>query len=162
VSWLTRLRAEEAGHDLTGREVDELIGPLVFNSDVYGHLLFPVGFRTNYCSVPRWPIAYWMVGGKARKPSAGHDFPYTTHCLLQVEFDAESGAYTPPKRLPIDRRQADDLFLEMLLKEPLVGEGLALTMHKAVRWFGQSSWEDDTNILQRPEIMRLAYAHQAP
>jgi hypothetical protein len=155
VTWRTKLRVEEAGHDLSGRDVDELIHPLVFKSGTYGDVLIPPGFRTNYCSVPRWPIVYWMVGGKARKPSAGHDFPYTTHGLLLTTFDEATGTYSAPTRLPINREQADDLFLEMLLHDPLVEEGLALSMHKAVRWFGQSSWDDDTNILQPAEIREL-------
>lgn len=155
VTWKTRLRVEEAGHDRTGRDVDELLDPLIFQSSTYGDILIPRGFRTNYCSVPRWPVVYWLVGGKARKPSAGHDFPYTTHGLLITRYDDESGQYTEPRRLPIDRQQADDLFLEMLLNEPLIEDGLARSMHQAVRWFGQSSWEDDTNILQNSEIRSL-------
>jgi hypothetical protein len=155
VTWLTRLRVEEAGHDLSGRDVDELIEPLVFRSEKYGDLIFPAGFRTNYASIPRWPVVYWLAGGKARKPSAGHDLAYTTHCLLLTKYDPTTGEYTPPKRLPIDRQQADDLFLEMLLEEPLIEDGLAQSMHRAVRWFGNGSWEDTTNILQPPEIRSL-------
>jgi hypothetical protein len=152
VTWLTRLCAEEAGHDRSGRDVDELICPLVFRSEKYGDVLLPVGFRTNYNSCPRVPFFYMWAGGKARKPSALHDFPYTAHALLITEFDTASGNYTPPVRRPIDRQEADDLFLEALADEPFIGETLAAAMHKAVRWFGQSSWDDDTNILQLPEI----------
>lgn len=153
--WLTRLRVEEAGHDLSGRDVDELIAPLVWRSDVYGDILIPPRFRTNYCSVPRWPVLYWMFGGKARKPSVGHDFPYTVHGVLKINYDVSTGEHTVPVFQAISREEADDLFLEMLSKEPLISEGEAHTMHKAVRWFGESSWRDDTNILQLPEIQAL-------
>ena len=155
MTWLTRLVAEEAGHDRSGRSVWELHNPLIYRSEKYGDLLMPTGFRTNYVSVPRWPVIFWLAGDKAHKPAAGHDLPYTIHALLQVEYDVQTGAYTWPKRLPIDRQQADDLFLEMLLEEPLLGEGMATAMYNAVRWFGQSSWEDDTNILQPAEIRAL-------
>lgn len=155
MTWLTKLKVEEAGHDLSGRDVDELIAPLVFRSEVYGDILLPVGFRTNYNSVPRWPIVYWLVGGKARKPSALHDFPYTAHALLLTDYDEETDEYTPPRRVPIDRRQADDLFMEALGHEALIEETLAGAMHRAVRLCGQSSWDDTTNVLQPEEISAL-------
>jgi hypothetical protein len=155
VTWLTRLRVEEAGHDRSMRSVWELTDPLVFRSEVWGDLLFPPRFRTNYASVPRVPLVFLLAGDKAHKEAAGHDFPYTVHGLLKVNYDVETGEHTVPIFVPIDRKAADDLFLEMLLLNPHIGEGLAHTMHKAVRWFGQSSWEDETNILQPEEIRAM-------
>lgn len=152
MSWLTRLRAEEAGHDRDGRDVDELIDPLVFRSQKFGDVLLPIGFRTNYNSCPRVPFFYMWVGGKARKPSALHDFPYTTHALLITQYDTATGLYKPPKRRPVDRREADDLFLEALGHEALLSDTEQAAMYKGVRWFGESSWKDNTNILQLPEI----------
>lgn len=155
MSWLTRQQIEEAGHDLTGRAVWEYLSPLIFRSEKYGDLLIPGGFRSNFVSVPRWPFIFLLAGDRAHKPASLHDLGYTLHALLQVKYDAETNTHTPPVRLPVSREQVDDLFLEALEKEPLISEGLAGTMHKAVRWFGQGSWEDDTNILQRPEVRAL-------
>jgi hypothetical protein len=155
VTWLTRLRTEEAGYDRSGRDVDELLAPLIFRSQKFGDVLVPPGFRTNYNSCPRVPLFYLWVGERARKPSALHDFPYTTHALLVTEFDVATGLYTSPRRRPVDRREADDLFLEALEYEPLLGDAEELAMYKGVRWFGQSSWDDDTNIVQLPLIQRL-------
>lgn len=135
MTWLTKLRVEEAGHDLSGRAVWELEYPLVFQSERFGRIIVPSGFRTNYASVPRLPVVFWLAGERAYKEAALHDWQYTVHAM--------------------SREDADALFLEALLLNPLIAPGLAHTMHKAVRWFGQSSWDDTTNILQLPEIMAL-------
>jgi hypothetical protein len=135
VTWLTRLRVEEAGHDRSGRAVWELLEPLVFKSERFGHITVPPTFRTNYASVPRAPFVFWLAGDRGHKEAAAHDWLYTTHTLT--------------------REDADALFLEALLLNPLIGEGLAHTMHKAVRWFGASSWADETNILQPDEIRKM-------
>jgi hypothetical protein len=132
VTWRTLLLVEEAGHDASGRAVWELQRPLWFESDQYGDIVVPVTFRTNYASVPRAPFVFWLAGERSYKEAALHDWLYTVHSLT--------------------REQADDVFLEALLLNPLIPAGLAHTMHRGVRWFGQSSWEDTTNILQPPEI----------
>lgn len=132
MTWLTRLRVEEAGHDKSGRAVWELLEPLCFESERFGIVTVPPVFRTNYASVPRLPLVFLLAGDKSHKEAALHDWIYTTHA--------------------ISREDADALFLEALLLNPKIGEGLAHTMHKAVRWFGGSSWRDETNILQAEEI----------
>jgi hypothetical protein len=132
MTWLTKLLVEEAGHDLSKRAVWELQRPLWYRSAEFGSIVVPPGFRTNYASVPRLPVVFWLAGERVHKEAALHDWLYTTH--------------------ETTREVADDVFLEALLLNPLVPEGLAQSMHRAVRWFGQGSWEDTTNILQLPEI----------
>jgi hypothetical protein len=131
MTWLTRLRVEEAGHDASGRAVWELIDPLWFRSS-FGDVLVPAGFRTNYASVPRAPFVFWLAGDRSHKEAALHDWLYTVHTM--------------------PREDADAVFLEALLLNPLIPEGLAQSMHTAVRWFGKGSWIDTTNVLQLPEI----------
>lgn len=135
VTWLTRLRVEEAGHDLSGRAVWELLEPLAYRSRRFGDIVVPAGFRTNFVSVPRRPVIFMLAGDRAHKEATLHDWPYTVHNMR--------------------REDADALFLEVLLADPLISGGLANTMYTAVRWFGQSSWDDDSNILQLPEIRQL-------
>lgn len=135
MGWITKLRVEEAGHDLSGRAVWELLEPLVFESSVHGLVTVPPTFRTNYASVPRLPLVFWVAGERVHKEAALHDYFYTVHSMT--------------------RQEADDLFLEALLLNPLIPAGLARSMHKAVCWFGQGSWNDDTNILQPEEIRRM-------
>lgn len=35
------------------------------------------GFITNYSSVPRMPVAYWLFGGVGKKPAVIHDKLYS-------------------------------------------------------------------------------------
>lgn len=135
MTWLTRIRVEDDGFDKSGREVWRLIGPLAFRSARFGTVVVPPDFRTNYASVPRIPLVFLMAGGRASKEAALHDCEYTL------------------RRMP--REDADDLFLEALLLNPSIPTGLAHSMHKAVRWFGNGSWEDETNIVQPAEIRAL-------
>lgn len=155
MTWLTRQQVEEAGFDRSKRAVWQYLSPLVFRSEKYGDVLIPPKFRTNYCSTPRLPFIFAVAGDKAHKPASLHDLTYTIHAILKVRWDEERQAWSQPERLAIDRQQADDLFLEALEKEPFIGDTLAAAMHKGVRWFGKSSWEDDTNILQPQEIKAL-------
>lgn len=138
--WRTRLRVEEAGHDSSHRAVWELLEPLVFESRALSAagattIVVPPVFRTNYASVPRLPLVFLMAGDRAHKEAALHDWLYTVHTY--------------------ERELADAVFLEALLLNPLIPPGLAHTMHKAVRWFGASSWESTTTILQDPAIAAM-------
>lgn len=130
--WKGRLLVEEAGHDLSGRAVWELVGPLT-----WGRFTIPIGFRTNFVSAPRAPFVFWIAGDRAHKEAALHDLFYTTH--------------------QIERKEADEILYETLLYNPLISRRLARAMYLGVRWFGQSSWEDETNILQLPKIQALRY-----
>lgn len=137
-NWITKLRVEDAGHDLSGRAVWELLEPLWYRSDRFGSIIVPPGFRTNYASVPRLPLVFLLAGDRSHKEAALHDWLYTVHS--------------------VSREQADAVFLEALLLNPLISPGLARTMHTAVRWFGGGSWEDSSNVLQLPEIRELVQA----
>lgn len=54
-----------------------LISDLVYRSDVLGYdLIVPLGFTTDFASVPRLPGAYWLAGGKATKAAVVHDYLY--------------------------------------------------------------------------------------
>lgn len=135
--WRTKLRVERAGHDASGRAVWELLEPLVFESRVLSAagpvtIVVPPVFRTNYASVPRLPLVFLLAGDRSYEEAALHDWLYTAHT--------------------VEREQADAVFLEALLLNPLISPGLARTMHKGVRWFGASSWSDTTNVLQDASI----------
>lgn len=82
----------------------------------------PVGFRTDFCSVPRIPFAYDMLGNRAHRSGTIHDRLYTTH------------------ELP--REMADKVLKEMLLLDG-VGEFEAAQFYWAVRAGGGSHWGPD-------------------
>lgn len=57
----------------------ELLRPLVYDCDLTGKTYrVPKGFKTDYCSVPRLPFAYWLFGGVADEAGCLHDYFYRT------------------------------------------------------------------------------------
>lgn len=70
-----------------------LTSELAFSSAVLDRLIIvPIGFVTDFASVPRLPFAYLLFGGVADEAAVVHDFLYST------------GACS--------RKQADDVFAE--------------------------------------------------
>lgn len=85
----------------------------------------PVGFETDFASVPRifWSIFPPQGAGKKQdycKPSVLHDFLYDTTCAI-----------------PMSRKEADDIFFEAMsaLK---VNKACKYILYYSVRWFGKS------------------------
>jgi hypothetical protein len=73
-----------------------LAHPLEFESVALGRTItVPAGFETDFASVPRLPLAYWLFGGVADEAAVIHDYAY-------------SGA------LRVTRKQADELFSEAM------------------------------------------------
>ena len=50
--------------------------PLKYQSDILGYIEVPMGFQTDFASVPRIPIAYELFGDKAHRESVLHDYLY--------------------------------------------------------------------------------------
>lgn len=84
--------------DLVVKDVDddfwELTAELIYDSDIVGKITVPAGFNTDFASVPRVPLAYWLVGGTADKAAVIHDYLY--------------------QMLSCTRKQADDVLLEAM------------------------------------------------
>jgi len=54
-----------------------LVEPLVYFSALLGLLVtVPAGFVTDYASVPRAPLTYWLFGGIGDEAAVVHDFLY--------------------------------------------------------------------------------------
>ena len=66
----------------------ELQQPFGYQSDLTG-LTFtvPVGFRTDFCSVPRVPGVYDILGDRARMSGTVHDYLYSTQELTRELAD---------------------------------------------------------------------------
>lgn len=65
-----------------------LQAPLVYESDVAGRTFCaPEGFITNFASVPRVPVAYWLAGDTARSAAVIHDYLYSTGCVSREMAD---------------------------------------------------------------------------
>jgi hypothetical protein len=64
-------------------QVDEthwrLLRSFTYDSAVVGaRIVVPNGFVTDFASVPRVPVAYWLFGGEANAAAVIHDYLYTT------------------------------------------------------------------------------------
>ncbi len=53
-----------------------------------GLVTVPIGFKTDFASVPRLPLVYWLVGGRARYASCVHDFLYNKSGVSRKDADA--------------------------------------------------------------------------
>ena len=103
-----------------------LLAPFGYQSNVAGKTFtVPVGFKTDFCSVPRVPIAYDMLGNRARKAGTVHDWLYSSH--------------------EVERQMADEVLREMLILEG-VGHLEAMQFYLAVRAFGGSHWGPDPSL----------------
>lgn len=64
-----------------------LLGDLVYQSDILGEIVVPLGFVTDFASVPRLPGAYWIAGGKATKEAVVHDYLYRNRIGTRAQAD---------------------------------------------------------------------------
>lgn len=66
-----------------------LLRDLVYESDVLKDTIcVPIGFQTDFASVPRLPGAYLVAGGKATKEAVIHDYLYATGLCSRKDADA--------------------------------------------------------------------------
>ena len=81
--FLTPIRAEK----LTGKRW-KLTDRLVYYSALLdATICAPAGFVTDFASVPRLPIAYWLFGGKADSPAGIHDLLYRWPFVSRIMAD---------------------------------------------------------------------------
>lgn len=98
---------------LEGRWEDDderfvILKDLVYQSDLLGATIrVPAGFVTDFASVPRVPVAYWLFGDRAHHESVVHDFLYQTH-------EVKTTVSGVPGRFEVTRGTADKVFLEAM------------------------------------------------
>lgn len=95
---------------------------LVYKSDFrLAPIVVPKGFETDFASVPRLPLAFWLTGDTAHQAAVVHDFLYV------------KGTGT--------KEEADSIFLEAMkvIGVPLWRRQL---MYAAVRLFGRGNFEE--------------------
>lgn len=71
-----------------GRGTWQLIAPLAFLSALWGLLTVPAGFVTDFASVPRLPLVFFLLGGIAHRAAVLHDWLYTNHLFSRAQSDA--------------------------------------------------------------------------
>ena len=65
------------GDAAQGRGTWIVKSPLVYHSDVAGTVTVPVGFVTDFASVPRLPVVFMFLGDIASEAAVVHDWLYT-------------------------------------------------------------------------------------
>lgn len=89
-AFLTALEVELVS-DATnsGRGTWRLTAPLAYQSDVAKQTFtVPVGFETDFASVPRTPVAFLLTADSAHEASAVHDWLYSGHAVARDVADA--------------------------------------------------------------------------
>lgn len=69
--FLTALCCKQIEDDLW-----ELTSPLTFDAGYHGIFTVPTGFRTDFASVPRVPLAWLYCGGQGEAAAVVHDYLY--------------------------------------------------------------------------------------
>lgn len=113
---ITPLRAEKIG-EKEGRAVWRLLDPFIWKD-----IVVPMGFETDFASVPRLPLAYLTCGDVAHEAATVHDYLYCKDAVPNVT-----------------RKEADDTFLAIMEE---LGESWwrRQVMHKMVRMFAGGSF----------------------
>lgn len=81
------------GDRLQVEEIDDshwkLVKEFVYDSEVaHARISVPPGFVTDFASVPRVPVAFWLTGDTAHAAAVIHDWLYTTGLLPKATADS--------------------------------------------------------------------------
>lgn len=117
MKFLTELDVELLREANGERALWKLNSPLIWDSDRIGIVTVPVGFETDFASVPRFFGTWLIFGGLANKAAVVHDY------LCRIRY--------PSKDI------ADAEFYDAMLVTG-IPKWKAWTMYKAVSWFGKS------------------------
>lgn len=122
--FLTTLATRRASDGQAGAW--QLTAPLIYVSDILLRpVVVPEGFRSDFASVPRVPVAYWLFGGAADEAAVVHDWLYTSNVT------------------GVTREQADNVFAEAS-KVLGIAAWRRGPMWAAIRLFGGSHWGTGT------------------
>lgn len=110
-----------------GRQLFQLLADVQYESDLLkGVVTVPVGYITDFSSVPRLPLAYLVAGATANEAAVIHDWLYTSKA-----HDGKA----------ITRAMADAVFKEAI-KASEDTQAPAWLMWLAVR-VGGGAWDDE-------------------
>jgi hypothetical protein len=105
-----------------------LVDEFRYDSKVAGaRLLILPGYVTDFASVPRVPVVYWLTGNTAHAAAVVHDYLYTTGLFSKAI--------------------SDQVFLEVMTLTG-VPRWRAWAMYLGVKYFGQSTWNTYRHIVK--------------
>ncbi len=105
-------------------------GPNTDSDSIKIEVTVPEGFVTDLASIPS---AFWSI----RRPEGRHAFAAVVHDFLY---------WTQTKT----REEADNIFKQAML-DSRVGKKEAESLYQAVRFFGQSAWENNKELKKNGE-----------
>jgi hypothetical protein len=94
------------------------------------------GFKTDYCSIPRLPIAYWLLGNMGKAAGLLHDALYSNYDGVSIMF------HDTQELLTADRLWADEVLLNALHFLDM-SWWRARLIYTAVRIFGALYYKKD-------------------
>jgi hypothetical protein len=107
-----------------GRGIWRVKQPFKYYSQILGEVItVEPDFLTDYCSVPRLPFMYWLLGDRAHKSGVLHDWLYHHHEVC-------------------DEETANRVLLEAMVVENIPKLD-RLDIYLGVKFGGKSSWEED-------------------
>lgn len=87
--FITQLSTEPYGGLNDDGDKHVLTGPLFYASEIAkGVIIVPEGFVTDFATVLRLPIIYWLFGNTARKAAVIHDYLYQSGRFPRAMCDA--------------------------------------------------------------------------
>jgi len=108
-----------------GRAEWQLREDLIYQSELVGLVIVPAGYETDFASVPRAPLVYWLFGDTAQASAVVHDFL--------------CGEWYPTRR--ITWRAAADVFYEAMVHEGVPGWRRWLMRMAVVGADPENKWE---------------------
>ena len=86
--FLTKLRVEWENEDDDDVPQWRLLTPLEFSSSVLGRTVsVPAGYVTDFASVPRAPILYFLAGNTGNRAAVVHDYLCSTKEVNRITAD---------------------------------------------------------------------------
>lgn len=73
--WASRTHSKTNPHEGAWR----IEQPLIYWSALMGEIIVPVGFETDFASVPRMPLAFLFFGDRIHAPAVIHDYLCVNH-----------------------------------------------------------------------------------
>lgn len=126
VLMITPLQAEKIG-EANGRAIWRLLSPFACCG-----IIVPKGFVTDFASVPRLPLAYWLCGDEAHEAATVHDYLYCADSYPNV-----------------DRKRADDTFLAIMAQTGVAWWRRQI-MYRMVRMFAGGCYHK-RNVMEPPK-----------
>ncbi len=77
-----------------------LDSPLVYASGYLKQTItIPIGFETDFASVPRVPIFYWIYGDRAHREAVLHDYLYRIDSIPVVSYSQANEVFFEAMRV---------------------------------------------------------------